>query len=356
MSKIKIIVIFVFASVMVQQACKREPNMEKAPVYNPQPYPLKIPSGFPQMVVPSDNPLTIQGVELGRHLFYEKRLSGNNTLSCAGCHKQQFAFSDTAQFPKGIDGLKGSRHSMVLQNLAWANTFFWDGRSPSLEDQVLHPVMDPIEMHEKWPIAIAKIKADKLYLGLFFEAFGTYDFDSTHAAKAMAQFLRILISGNSKYDKFIRQEVQLTPTEFEGFEVFRSFSRGDCTHCHIEQGLMTDNSFHNNGRFLVHTDLGLGGISGNPNDQGKFKVPSIRNVEYSAPYMHDGGIPTLDSLLLFYSFHVEHNSPNISPLMEFSHLGGVQLNALERMQLKAFLLTLSDPEFISNPKFSNPFN
>ncbi|MFN3917915.1 MAG: cytochrome-c peroxidase [Flavobacteriales bacterium] len=354
MKQIKVIVLLIVLALFTVQSCKREPDMTKAPVYNPQPYPFQKPFGFPNMVVPADNPLTIQGVDLGRHLFYEKRLSGNNTLSCAGCHMQQFAFTDTARFSIGIDGIAGTRQSMVLQNLGWMNSFFWDGRAATLEEQVLEPVSNPIEMHQQWTVAITKLKADNMYRRKFFEAFGQYDFDSTHAAKAMAQFLRTLVSANSKYDKYLRGELILTSDEFAGLNSFNSLTGADCFHCHGGI-LFTDNFFHNNGKNLVHTDAGFGEVTGNANDVGKFKAPTLRNIQYSAPYMHDGTMPTLDSVINFYSFHVNHGSPNISPLMEFSFQGGVQLNAIERMQLKAFLLTLSDSEFISNPKFSNPF-
>ena len=332
--------------------CKKKEEIRFT--YSPTPYNLEIPSNFPPLEISKDNPITEEGVLLGRHLFWDTRLSGDNSISCANCHTPQNAFSDNNQYSIGINGDIGTRNSMVLQNLAWANDFFWDGRVLTLEEQILIPIMDSTEMDETWSNVMKKLKYDSKYNKMFYEAFGVKNPDSTHAAKAIAQFLLTMISSNSKYDKVLRNETVFTPEENAGFASFNSFTGGDCFHCH--GGIMgTDFSYKNNGLDEFPIDSARGNVTGDFTDNFKFKVPSIRNIEYSAPYMHDGRFNSLDQVINFYSIGVHPNSPNIDPLMEFSSQGGVQLDPQERQELKAFLLTLSDPDFINNPKFSNPF-
>jgi cytochrome c peroxidase len=324
--------------------------------YDPTPYVLNLPVGFPPMDIPSTNPLTVEGVELGRHLFYEKRLSRTNTQACADCHFQFAGFSDTNQFSQGVTGALGNRQAMVLQNLGYANNYFWDGRAATLEDQILEPVRNPVEMDNTWPNVENKLQADTMYQRMFFEAFGIDEADSVHVSKAIAQFLRTMVSGNSRWDKWTRFELMLTPDEFSGYDLFKDLTGADCFHCHPHSSrLFTDHSYSNNGLDLVHLDNGLGDITGSSFDNGKFKVPSLRNIEYSAPYMHDGRFSTLDEVIDHYSDHVESASPNISPLIEFASSGGVALTPSEKMQVKAFLKSLSDPEFITNPAYTTPF-
>lgn len=324
--------------------------------YNPTAFNLELPIGFPPMDVPANNPFTIEGVELGRFLFYEKKLSRTNTQACSDCHFQFAGFSDTSQFSQGITGALGNRQAMVLQNLGYANNYFWDGSAATLEDQILEPVKNPIEMDDNWPNVVAKLEADTVYQRMFFEAFGVIQFDSTHVAKAIAQFLRTLVSGNSRWDKWSRGELILSADEFDGFDLFTSLSGADCFHCHPHSSrLFTDHSYSNNGLDLVHLDNGLGEVTGNAFDNGKFKVPSLRNIEFSAPYMHDGRFATLDEVINHYSDHIEPASPNISPLIEFAAVGGVALTITQKLQVKAFLKSLSDHEFINNPEFSSPF-
>ena len=333
--------------------------------YDPRPYSLEIPSHFPQMVMPIDNPLTEEGVELGRYLFYEKLLSGDNTMSCASCHSPQNSFSDNDQFSDGIDGILGTRHSMALINLGWEDYFFWDGRATSLEQQILEPVPNPIEMHQSWKNTVSKLSADMTYRNRFFRAFGTSNIDSTQVAKAIAQFLRTMVSSNSKYDvmyKYINgqaltsNESQILATvdaeEWAGYDLFKSLNGADCFHCH-NGPLMRVKKFSNNGLDAVITDLGRGGVTGNPNDNGKFKVPTLRNIALTAPYMHDGRFATLDEVIEQYSTGV-HPSLTIDPLIEYANQGGVQLDAQEKLLLKKFLMTLTDLEFVNNPKFKDP--
>lgn len=332
--------------------CKKKEEISL--IFSPTMYFLDIPSNFPPIEIDNENPLTEEGVLLGRHLFWEKRLSGDNSMSCATCHNPQNAFSDSNQYSIGVNGHIGKRNSMVLQNLAWSNDFFWDGSIISLEEQILMPVMDSTEMNESWSNAMKELKYDPIYNSMFFEAFGVKNPDSTHAAKAIAQFLTTMISSNSKFDKVLRNEASFTPQENAGYASFNSFTGGDCFHCH--GGILgTDLSYKNNGLDENPIDSGRGLVTGNELDNFKFKVPSIRNIEYSSPYMHDGRFTSLDQVINFYSIGIHPNSPNIDPLIEFASQGGVQLDPQERQELKAFLLTLSDPEFINNPNFSNPF-
>ena len=322
--------------------------------YYPTPYEIITPSNFPPIEISESNPITEEGVLLGRHLFWDTRLSGDNSISCANCHSPQNAFSDNNQYSIGINGDIGTRNSMVLQNLAWSNDFFWDGRALTLEEQVLSTVVKKTEMDEDWSNFFNDIKFDENYNKMFYEAFGVKNPDSNHVSKAIAQFLLTMISSNSKYDKVLRNEAVFTPEENAGFASFNSFNGGDCFHCHGSV-MGTDFSYKNNGLDHTPVDSGRGIVTGKDRDNFKFKVPSVRNIEYSAPYMHDGRFNSLDQVINFYSIGVHPNSPNIDPLMEFSSQGGIQLDLQERQELKAFLLTLSDPDFINNPKFSNPF-
>ncbi len=331
----------------------------------PTPYELDIPSHFPTMIIPDDNPMTVEGVELGRRLFYDKRLSGDNSQACATCHLPSAGFSDPEQFSTGIDGIQGDRNSMALINLGWNTSFFWDGRSKTLEEQIIEPVVNPIEMHEEWKDVIDKLSGDQRYQEMFGQAFMTKTIDSLNAAKAMAQFIRTLISSDSKFDVMYRYEYNfelspeeeaiyqtITPSEWAGYDLFKSLNGADCFHCH-NGPLMQVHKFSNNGLDATFTDLGRGLVTGNPNDNGKFKVPTLRNIAYTAPYMHDGRFQTLDEVIDHYSFGVVM-SPTIDPNMEFASQGGVQLDAFERDLLKQFLMTLTDDNFVNNPNFQEP--
>ena len=334
--------------------------------FKPTPYSLIKPTHFPNMVIPEDNPLTKEGVELGRFLFYEKRLSGDNTMSCATCHMPQNGFSDANQFSVGIDGIAGTRQSMALVNLGWENFFFWDGRSSSLEEQILEPVPNPIEMHQSWKDAVSKLNADVKYRNRFFRAFNEEGIDSVKVSKAIAQFLRTLVSGESKYDVMYKYENSMTlnsneqailgtidPEEWAGYDLFKSLNGADCFHCH-NGPLMQVKKFSNNGLMPNSiNDLGRAHVTNNPEDNYKFKVPTLRNIALTAPYMHDGRFATLDEVIEHYSSGI-HMSPTIDPLIEFGSQGGVQLDAQEKYLLKKFLLTLTDNNFINNPNFKDP--
>ncbi|WP_028890042.1 cytochrome-c peroxidase [Tenacibaculum ovolyticum] len=327
-------------------------------IYTPTSASLKIPTLFQQKliapVIPTSNALTEEGIALGKKLFFDKILSKDNTQSCATCHDPKKAFTDSDRFSDGIDGKLGIRNSMPLFNLAWNfdERFTWDGKELSLERQALEPVRNPIEMHSKWTNVAQKIKEHSEYPTLFKEAFGNVKIDSTLITKALAQFERTLISGNSKFDRHLLGKTQLSPEEQNGFDVFMDETRGDCFHCHGSNNnpLWTDNKFHNNGLDAVLTDLGLGKVTGDPNDNGKFKTPSIRNLKFTAPYMHDGRFNTLDEVIDHYSTGLK-SSPTIDPLMKKVKQGGVNITNKDKADLKAFLLSLSDNDFVNNLNF-----
>ena len=334
-----------------------EKDSEEVTEYSPTSTSIEVPTWVGTSIVgdmnhPSDNPLTKEGIALGRELFYEKQLSGDNTMSCASCHDQGLGFSDDNQFSEGITGDLGDRQAMAIFNLAWDEKFFWDGRSVSLEDQAFGPVVNPVELNDTWPNVVAKLQATSNYPILFFTAFGTTIIDSVLVSKAISQFERSMVSFNSDYDKFFYggDASVLTTSEMNGFDLF--FGDAECIHCHSGP-LLNDPSFRNNGLDLTLTDLGLGAISNLSTDNGKFKVTSLRNIAESAPYMHDGRFTTLEEVVEHYNSNVEGNSPNIDP--EMNHfVGGLSLTPIQISDLVAFLKTFSDLDYLKNEKFSDP--
>ncbi|HOZ41398.1 MAG TPA: cytochrome c peroxidase [Flavobacteriales bacterium] len=359
---------------VVMTSCDPDDPVEPDPnppgggqVYTPTPYTLTYPSYFSPMPIPANNPLTEEGIRLGRFLLYEERLSGDNTQSCASCHGSAVAFTDHGnRFSTGIDGIQGTRNAMALQNLGWETSFFWDGRAATLEEQILMPVMDPIEMHEEWPDALAKLQADPVYPTLFLRAFGTPGITQERTAKAIAQFLRTMVSSNSKYDRMVRGEELFTVEEQFGFEL-TTYEGGlppdvpmgqggaDCFHCHPSGGgRFTDGQIRNNGLDpeSLWSDLGLGALTGLPQDRAKFKTPSLRNVALTAPYMHDGRFQTLEEVIEHYNSG-GHASTTVDPNMKYT-TGGLQLSAAKKAQLIAFLHTLTDTEFVNDPRFQDP--
>jgi len=362
-SKIYSVVIGILAIGILISCSSNDPTPieEQEEVYIPTPKPLTVPPIFQQLLpspyVPSNNAQTVEGVALGRKLFFDPILSGDGTQACATCHKPSNSFTDDSQFSIGIDGLEGNRNSMPLYNMAWNTNekFFWDGRTIGLETQALEPVINLIEMHNTWPNAVGNLQNNATYPELFKKAFGTTTITKELTAKAIAQFERTLISANSPFDKYLLNEGTLTPQEINGFNIFMDEARGDCFHCHGNENspLWTDNVFHNNGLDAIITDKGLGNITGDPNQDGWFKSPSLRNLAYTAPYMHDGRFETLDDVINHYSEGLVY-SPTIDPLMKAVSTGGVHLTESDKADLKAFLLSLSDPSFINNPNFQDP--
>ena len=351
--------------------CERcqEPECD-GPDCNPAatPYALEIPPFFPPMDIPADNPLTEEGVHLGRMLFWEKSLSDDGSISCGSCHLPQHGFSDPARYSTGVTGAQGIRNAMAIINIGWAPNYFWDGRAPSLEEQILEPVSHPDEMALPWSEAVLRLKASSdspNYPQLFLEAFGTSEITTTLTAKAIAQFLRTMISADSKFDQWRRGETTLSDAEFSGYEIFLREGGdpettpggqygGDCFHCHGEAGLQfSDYLFRNNGLDAsFETDAGRAGVTGMPLDSGRFKTPTLRNITLTAPYMHDGRFNTLDEVLEHYNSGGTPSS-TIDPFMKYSS-GGLALGEVQKNHLIAFLETLTDTSFITASQFQDP--
>ena len=308
---------------------------------------------FPKMPENSQNPVTVEGSRLGRYLFYDPILSKDSGMRCASCHKQEYAFSGGA-----LAFSVGSDNKLMKRNTP---PFFWDGRAPTLEQQILFPVRTHDEMNLTWPVATERIIGNSFYRSQFNIAFGNTPIDSILIAKAIAQFLRTLISHQSKYDRVAAEQARFTNEEYVGFELMNDMTKGDCLHCHSTDGnsLGTTATYSNNGLDEVSTaigykDKGLGGTTGNLKDNGKFKIPSIRNIALTAPYMHDGRFKTLEEVIDFYSEGVK-KTINVDSKMEFAHLGGANLSASEKKCIVAFLQTFTDSVFISNPEYKDPF-
>jgi cytochrome c peroxidase len=315
---------------------------------------------------PSANPMTPAGIALGRRLFYDPILSGDHTLSCGGCHQQQFAFSDGGNATsQGIHGEFGGVNTPAIVNPGWSTTFFWDGRAPSLEKQALGPVPNPIEMDLKWEVAIERLEMHAEYPGLFNSAFGSSDIDSNLVADAIAQFERSMISIDSRWDRSQRGEITLTADEVAGEVLYNREDRGDCFHCH-GLGPIFDNSvvpsgplvFANNG-LDSSPDAGRFAVTGVESDRGKFKVPTLRNIEMTAPYMHDGRFDTLEEVVRFYNTGMHADSPNFDGKLRGNALaregGSLPVwTETEIRQLVAFLKSLTDDSFLARPSLSDP--
>jgi cytochrome c peroxidase len=339
----------------------------EGPLVAPTPYNLEIPSNFPQPVPaqPADNPLTVEGVELGRHLFYEKALSLDNTIACASCHRQELAFTDGRALALGVNQGQSSRSAMSLSNLMWEPKLTWDGAASTLETQARIPIEKPVEMHQSLTAGVARLQQLPAYPLLFRKAFGSSTITEANTLKALAQFQRTLISSNSRYDKYRRGvRSALTSNEVQGLLLFSTHPNGtirggNCGDCHSGD-LQTNHTFSNNGLDAVPTDLGLGLQTGLATDNGKFRVPSLRNIALTAPYMHDGRFATLEQVLDHYNEHVALNSPTIDPLLlnttndPFQQSTKLELTAPEKAQIIAFLHTLTDSTFIRDPRFAKP--
>ncbi|WP_295125171.1 cytochrome c peroxidase [uncultured Chitinophaga sp.] len=296
-----------------------------------------------------NNDITQAGFELGRKLFYEPRLSRNNTISCGDCHIQTSAFTHHGHdVSHGIDDRLGSRNSPPIMNMAWSQTFMWDGGVFDLDLQPIVPITNPVEMDETMANVLEKLRAHPQYPALFKKAFGTSEITGPRMMKAMSQFMVMLVSANSRYDSVVRQQgPAFTPDEQAGYVIFKS----KCSNCHQEP-LFTDNSFRNNGIGVGYNDdQGRYTTTLNPADKYCFKVPSLRNLAYTAPYMHDGRLLTLDAVLDHYT-HEMQDMPTLDPLLKQNSTLGIAVTTTERGLLLSFLNTLNDKHFITDKRFS----
>lgn len=303
------------------------------------------PDHFPQPVYNvTGNPVTKAGFELGRKLFYEPRLSRDNSISCGSCHIQSAAFTQHGHdVSHGIDDRLGRRNSPPIMNLAWMPAFMWDGGVFDLDLQPIVPITAHEEMDETIPNILKKLRAHPGYPDLYQQAFGTKEITTANTMKALSQFMIMCISSESKYDSVMRGQAKFSVEEEQGYVLFRQH----CNSCHTEP-LFTDHSFRNNGIAIgLNDDAGRSEITLNPLDRYKFKVPSLRNLQFTAPYMHDGRFYTLPAVLDHYSEQVQ-NTPNLDPLLQQSGHLGISLTNDDKTKLLSFLRTLNDREFITN--------
>jgi cytochrome c peroxidase len=308
---------------------------------------------------PADNPVTDAGATLGRVIFYDTRVSANNTVACASCHLQKNAFANPQRFSKGHEGGLTDRHAPSLVNLRYyqRGRFFWDERAKTLEDQVLMPMQSKLEMGQDLTKLLDVLAKDNSYPVLFEKAFGDSKITNDRVAKALAQFIRSMVSYQSKYDKGLAK-VDSIREEFPSFTAQENSGRAQfvqrCATCHLPGGQSTHffmNNPLNNGldADVIKTDGGVGDVTLNPRQLGLFKSPSLRNVEFTGPYMHDGRLATLEAVIDHYGKGVK-NHPNLDGRARRGNI-----NATQKAALVAFLKTLSDTQFITDPKFSDPF-
>jgi cytochrome c peroxidase len=350
--KYYILIIIVFCIFLF--SCK-----EDSYKYIPKPFSAILPiyidtaKSIGPLTSPFGNPITYEGIELGRKLFYDTRLSGNNSISCANCHQQQFAFGDNKQFSTGFNTTLTSRNSPQVFNAAWDKDFFWDGRRKSLESQAHDPITSPGEMNGNWNSIIEQLQNDNRYPYMFYQAFGSGIIDSNMILKAIAQFERSMVSFNSKFDKYNlnKDSSVLTISELRGLEIY--LRKGTCNSCHTLP-LGRINHFANIGLEKGISDSGLYNITHLNEDIGKFKTPSIRNSSFTPPYMHNGKFKTMREVINFYNNDINNNHSNIDPHLRplFSNKGSLSNQDIE--DLLAFIKTLDDYSFITNPAYSNP--
>ncbi len=330
---------------------------------------LTAPGILPQINTPANNAITDNGATLGRVLFYDKNLSLNKTISCASCHNQANAFSDTIALSKGFLGGNTGRNSMSLINAIYYpnGRFFWDQRAATLEIQTLLPIQDHTEMGMNLDTLTKRLAATSHYPVLFKNTFGTTDIISDKIAKSLSQFIRSIVSFQSKYDAG-RQTLTAGQTpvntpfsnysaaENRGKQIFFDPMLSSCAACHGTETFTAPPAATNNGIDLVNTDLGFGAVTGNAANNGQFKVTSLRNVELTPPYMHDGRFTTLEQVVEHYSTGVKAN-PNLSPQLKTPNGNPrlLNLSPQDKVALVAFLKTLTDKTVTADVKYSNPF-
>ncbi|MFN4146924.1 MAG: cytochrome-c peroxidase [Runella sp.] len=339
-------------------------NIEEQTTPRPEKPLFSVPSNFPQPVYALErNKITEAGFELGRTLFYDGILSRDGTIACGECHRQEYAFTHHQHdVSHGIDDLAGERNAPAIQNMAWKKEFFWDGGVHDLDLVPVAAIESPVEMDEKLGNVLQKLRKSEKYPPLFEKAFGSREITTERFVKALSQFTLTLVSSNSKYDRYLRKEPNgtLTPDEADGLRIFEQ----KCGSCHSGV-LQTDQTYRNNGLALEvkrevilhgrrHTitfrDEGRYRITQNPNDLFKFRVPSLRNVAVTRPYMHDGRFWTLDEVLNHYSENMIDNG-YVDSILKQNGRVGIPLTDEEKRKIIAFLNTLTDRDLLLNPKF-----
>ncbi|MBI1222243.1 MAG: c-type cytochrome [Bacteroidetes bacterium] len=350
------------AVIFLTDGCKKPDHSDLQAPFETTPYTLEY-GKLPDPNIPEDNRLTKEGVELGRMLFYERALSGDGTQACSDCHRQKNAFSDTAQFSTGIAGTMGTRQAMAVFNMLWnSNEFFWDGRAHLLRDQSLMPIQNPVEMNETLENVVTKLEAMDSYTGMFEKAFGTKTITPERISLAMEQFMNSIVSYNSKFDQVQAGQAKFTPSEEKGRKLFFAeynpafpdITGADCAHCHggfnFENDRYMNNGLDDGGQMM---DMGREEVTHDMMDRGKFKVPSLRNIALTPPYMHDGRFATLEEVVDHYNTGI-HNSPTLDPALKNTMSTGLMLDTQEKADLIAFLKTLSDFTLVNDVRYSDP--
>lgn len=343
-------------------ACGESTQPEPTGEYDATPY-VFTHGDLPAPDLPTDYPLTQARVDLGRALFYDGQLSRTGDQSCASCHVQTDAFSDVRKYSIGVRGLPGTRQAMSVMNLAWhRDGFFWDGRVATLREQALHPIRDTLEMDETVDNVVRKLAASTAYRSMFVKAFGSDSVTAERLGIALEQFMLSVVSADSKFDRVRRGAATYTDAELRGSQIFnREFDPrgrwkgGECFHCHAAP-FFTNDRYMNNGLDddASITDKGRYTVTGRGRDLAAFKVPSLRNIAVSAPYMHDGRFATLEEVVDFYNTGVKR-SATVDPLLQYNlQPGGLGLSDQDKADLVAFLTTLTDEAFLTDARYSKP--
>jgi len=322
---------------------EREAAPDALPLLTDAQAPAGFPAGPVAAAAPADNTLTEERAQLGKRLFFDVRLSRTREISCSTCHQQQHAFADPNNVSVGVDGQTGTRNSPSLVNLAWGASFFWDGRSPTLEDQAGRPIEDPHEMDASIATIVEELRLDADYSASFLSAYASEPTELT-LRQALASFVRTLISANSPYDRFLRGDQSALESAAERGKTLFFGEGAECFHCH-SPGMLTNEGFFNNGTFEEGGDVGREAVTERLGDRGKFKVPGLRNVAVTAPYMHDGSLPTLEDVIEQYASGGRGHpttDPQIKPL---------PLSQGDKRDLLAFLEALTDDSFLTDARF-----
>lgn len=338
MFSFKLLALFAVSSLMI--SCK------KTVIETENSWGFYQPENFPSAVYTfENNAQTYKRFELGRALFYDNILSSDSSVSCATCHAQTHAFSaHNTAVSEGVGGQFGTRNSPGIFNMAWSSSFMWDGRINHLDVMPIDPITNPLEMNETMSNVVSKLQTSDKYKALFKNAYGTETVTEQLILKSLSQFMVMIISDNSKYDQMKRGAVSFSESEQQGYLLFQA----KCVQCHSGD-LFTDQSFRNNGLDATFTDQGRFSVTNNPMDLGKFKVPSLRNVELTYPYMHDGRFFTLSQVLNHYSQGITPSST-----LDENLAGGIPLTATEKTQLISFLKTLTDYSLLGNAHLKEP--
>jgi cytochrome c peroxidase len=305
---------------------------------------IKAPLGLPPVPIPANNPPTAETIALGRKLFYDKRLSKDDTLACASCHSPAMDFTDGLSISKGVGGMTGVRNAPTVANTAYLPLQFWDGRAISLEEQAASPIADPVEMNQTHEVSVSKLNLVPEYQAMFLKAFGSKVATLSRVEKSLASFERTILSGDSAFDRYEYggDAKALTPAQIRGLAIFRDPHKGNCAACHsidAKSALFTDGKFHNIGEGVGNdgnfTDVGRFHQTRIATDQGAFKTPTLRNIANTSPYMHDGSLKTLKQVVDFYA-----GGGNSNPYLD-KEMRTIQLSGQERTDLVEFLKSLT---------------